>query len=130
MRPAIQFQSENSAAGYFERNRKRDSCNPCLPRMPGYSASLDGRRNVSRAKTMNVHVYFSIEKDPDILSVVCQDTDGRTIAEWAEEPTLDGLSITVHKKLPYRLRKWLELPARGKEPSGKKTKTDSKPPVL
>jgi hypothetical protein len=79
---------------------------------------------------MNVHVYFSIEKDPDILSVVCQDSEGRTLAEWAEDPSPAGLALTVHRKLPYRLRKWLELPAGGKEPSAKKTKTHIKPPIL
>lgn len=66
---------------------------------------------------MNVHVYFSVEREPGaepVLSVLCQDTEGRTIAEWADEPSLESLSIIVHKKLPYRLRQWLELPPRGK----------------
>jgi hypothetical protein len=71
---------------------------------------------------MNVHIYFSIEREegePKILSVLCQDTEGNTIAEWADEPSLESLSIIVHKKLPYRLRQWLELPARGPKSNAK-----------
>jgi hypothetical protein len=74
---------------------------------------------------MNVHVYFSVEKneagEPSILSVVCQDTDGRTIAEWADSPTLESVSLICHKKLPYRLRRWLELlPKIGAKPDAEK----------
>jgi len=68
---------------------------------------------------MNVVVYFSIEPGPGgaeepLLSVLVQDTAGRTLAEWADDAGNTSLSMIVHKKLYWCLLRFLELPPRGK----------------